>query len=263
MAAEKMWYYEHESGQRGPVPESQLKSMLADQTLPRDALVWADGLQGWTSASELPDLKIVAAPAQPPPRPKQAPATARQRPEQQMAEESQPATQQFSNNYFEQVKQILLHPKKFFQSMPKTGGTGNALLFLTLSLLVNAAANGLITMNMPIAVTLLILYPLSITIGGMFVNFVAVAMGGSGSYSSTLKVYCYSSVILLLSWIPIVGLVASFYSWYLFYQGFKRVHELDFAKTFVVLLISGLIGLAVLCLGTFGGGLIAFAPVLK
>jgi uncharacterized RDD family membrane protein YckC len=51
------WFYVVEDGQRGPVDEAQLRSLLKRNVLSGDTLVWRDGMRDWVAASSLPELR--------------------------------------------------------------------------------------------------------------------------------------------------------------------------------------------------------------
>jgi uncharacterized membrane protein len=48
------WYYAANNEQKGPINESELKANLAASKLPADTLVWKDGMDNWTPASQVP-----------------------------------------------------------------------------------------------------------------------------------------------------------------------------------------------------------------
>ena len=47
------WYYAANNEQKGPVNESELKADLASGKLPADTLVWKDGMDNWTPATQV------------------------------------------------------------------------------------------------------------------------------------------------------------------------------------------------------------------
>lgn len=49
-APDAPWHYATADGQQGPVPEAHLRAWLDRGDLPRDTLVWREGLPEWTSA---------------------------------------------------------------------------------------------------------------------------------------------------------------------------------------------------------------------
>lgn len=59
---ERIWFYARGQQKTGPVPESELKSLIAAGTISGDDLVWTEGMAAWTKASTVPELQ--AAPAE-------------------------------------------------------------------------------------------------------------------------------------------------------------------------------------------------------
>ena len=57
-----MWFYAQGTNRQGPVPESEIKSLLASGRLAVSDLAWTEGMTNWAPISALPDL-CPAAPA--------------------------------------------------------------------------------------------------------------------------------------------------------------------------------------------------------
>ena len=57
------WYYAVNNEQKGPVNESEIKTQLASGKLPPDSLVWKDGMDNWTPASQVPAFAFREPPA--------------------------------------------------------------------------------------------------------------------------------------------------------------------------------------------------------
>ncbi|MBR0935216.1 GYF domain-containing protein [Bradyrhizobium jicamae] len=56
------WFYASEGQQKGPLPEVQLRDLIARGTIRHDTLVWTEGMSGWQKAAEIPGLIPGAAP---------------------------------------------------------------------------------------------------------------------------------------------------------------------------------------------------------
>lgn len=248
--SEKMWFFERNGQQHGPVPERQLQQMLASNELPSNSLVWSEHLTDWTQADSIESFGLVTTTGS------QA-KSFRSNPSDVNDGFNSEQTKEFATNYFAQVKEILTNPRGFFDSMPLSGGLTAPMTFFAASLGVFLVGNGIVTMNLIVPVVLAIMFPISVYLGGMLVNFIAISMGGRGTLEGTLRVYCYAYATLIAAWVPIIGIFASFYSWYLFFLGFKRVHQLDTGKTIVVIIVAGVIAGIVVSLGACGAGLVA------
>ncbi|WP_407167739.1 DUF4339 domain-containing protein [Bradyrhizobium sp. ORS 111] len=57
----RTWFYASEGQQRGPLPEAQLRDLIARGTVRADTLVWTEGMAGWQKANDVPGLMLGAA----------------------------------------------------------------------------------------------------------------------------------------------------------------------------------------------------------
>ena len=57
---ERMWHYEHQGKEMGPVKERTVQMMLVDGQLTGESLVWSDHLDDWTAARQLKPFKTWA-----------------------------------------------------------------------------------------------------------------------------------------------------------------------------------------------------------
>ncbi|WP_407149606.1 DUF4339 domain-containing protein [Bradyrhizobium sp. ORS 86] len=57
----RTWFYASEGQQRGPLPEAQLRDLIARGTVRADTLVWTEGMAGWQKAGDVPGLMPGAA----------------------------------------------------------------------------------------------------------------------------------------------------------------------------------------------------------
>jgi hypothetical protein len=70
-----LWHYVQNGKPLGPVPEEQLKAMLASGALRPGDLVWREGMPSWTAIQELPELQPSPGVVAPLPNPYAAPQT--------------------------------------------------------------------------------------------------------------------------------------------------------------------------------------------
>ncbi|WGR99505.1 GYF domain-containing protein [Bradyrhizobium sp. ISRA443] len=52
----RTWFYASEGQPRGPLPEAQLRDLIARGMVRADTLVWTEGMAGWQKAGEIPGL---------------------------------------------------------------------------------------------------------------------------------------------------------------------------------------------------------------
>ena len=64
--AERNWFFTSGDRQEGPLPESQLKSLIASGQVTANTLVWSEGMPEWRRAADIPGLMSVAPPGAPP-----------------------------------------------------------------------------------------------------------------------------------------------------------------------------------------------------
>jgi len=58
---DRSWFYADSGQQQGPLPEAQLRSLIANGTVRADTLIWTDGMAGWQKAGDIPGLFSPAA----------------------------------------------------------------------------------------------------------------------------------------------------------------------------------------------------------
>ena len=65
--------------------------------------------------------------------------------------------------------------------------------------------------------------------------------GPAGAFGGTLRVGAYSSVTSLVSWIPVIGWIASLYGIYLAIMGIREIHNTSTGKAAIVVLIPAVV----------------------
>jgi hypothetical protein len=169
-------------------------------------------------------------------------------------------------DYIKTCKEVILRPSDFFRSMPTTGGYVDPLIFASISHIINVLLFTLVRYGMftygirPSLLTLgvmqgsrfnfsifsNIIEPLFIGIVGTFFlaliyNSLYEARGGTGSYEGTVRFMCYSSALGVLTWIPILGLIAGIYAIYVNIVGGKIVHNVSMRESMVIIFLPSII----------------------
>jgi len=137
--------------------------------------------------------------------------------------------------------------------MPRNGGYSDPLKFAGVSF----AIYGLFTMifnrsmfpfqgELPsfMVPASLIITPIAGTIS-LFVEaailyFLFKSLGGSGTYEGTVRIVAYSTAILLLAWIPYIGIVFGLYSVYLYGIGSTFVHNIILERSSLLVLLPAI-----------------------
>ena len=170
-------------------------------------------------------------------------------------------------NYIETCKEIIKTPSDFYRKMSTTGGYSDPLTFAAISYLIYGILivlvdygmskingmygwdfiftpmTGMSTIGGMYSWELIIfIYILVISILGIIFTFITAAMqypiykifGGTGSYEGTVRFISYASAPAVLTWIPILGLIAGIYTYYLYIVGGMNVHNVSMKKSTII-----------------------------
>ncbi len=168
--------------------------------------------------------------------PGQQPAA--QPPEIKLADKLPPEARSFLAFYWNQSKFIVLSPRVFFSSMPVAGGYKDPMLFLAVSAGVNALFVGLMKFNPLVSLGMLAASFIGVWLSGVIACFLSKSMGGQGALEGTVRVYSYSAVNLLYSWVPMIGFLGLVYTIVLNCLGLSQVHQIGVVKAVAVVLIT-------------------------
>jgi hypothetical protein len=184
------------------------------------------------------------------------------------------------SSFVDVVRRVTLHPITFFAEIPRRGGFLSPLLFAIICGEISAILGGLLSLLLGVGGTqgfqsflnpigvytdylgfigTLIAVPFVVAISlfiyaGIFHLLVRLIVGaGNSGYEATFRVPSYATVVSLVSWIPIIGLLASLYSLYLQIVGLREIHETTTGKAIwvfvayivVVIVLGGIIGAVV------------------
>lgn len=152
-------------------------------------------------------------------------------------------------NHFKTWKEVMQKPSDFFRRMQKTGGYADSLTFAV----INFSLYGLLTVlynrgmyiHASIAVLAALLMPIVgiifLLIGAVILHIIFKIFGGTGTYKDTIKLISYSTAVIVLSWIPFVGLILGIYGIYLCIVGGTFINNFSMGKSAIsVLLLTSL-----------------------
>ncbi|MCK5176488.1 MAG: YIP1 family protein, partial [Candidatus Aenigmarchaeota archaeon] len=142
---------------------------------------------------------------------------------------------EFQNmNFIEKAKMIIFDPKGFFNIMPQKGGYKEPIIFYTIFIIIPIllyvlyltivdffSVETFIFLSITVSIGLLILILINLFLSPLFFNILFKRLGGKGTYESTFRVIAYSSVPYIIIWLPLVGLPAAFYQFYIEYGSSK------------------------------------------
>lgn len=161
-------------------------------------------------------------------------------PDVSLTDKLPPEAKDFLSAYWTRAKVVFLSPRTFFDQMPTEGGYEDPMKFLVVGAAVYALMQGVMAFNPIVAIGNLVASFGGVWLAGIAANFLAGAMGGKGSMESTIRVYSYSTVNLLYSWIPVLGLLGFLYTIVLNTMGLSKVHQLGMVQSAVVVLLTGI-----------------------
>lgn len=135
-------------------------------------------------------------------------------------------------------RRVMLDPKAFYNEMPPGGGFESPLVFLGTNALIyfilKVIAGGVVD-----AVNSLFLILLAYIFGpGILMLSSQFIFQGEGDYEGTLRTCSYAGACLVLAWVPVVGIFAYLYSFYLIFLGTEKVHKLDATKAAITTLVA-------------------------
>jgi hypothetical protein len=165
-------------------------------------------------------------------------------------------------SFINAVRNVVTAPADFFRSIRRQGDFVNPLIFAIICYEVSAILGGIIALAFSSRgfggfLASIIFAPIGAAIGlfigaGILHLLVMLIVGSRNSgFEGTFRVGAYSSVTGLVSWIPIIGVIASLYGIYIAIMGIREVHSTTTGRAALVVLIPVVlvIILAVLILG--------------
>ena len=159
-------------------------------------------------------------------------------------------------SFMNTVRNVVTAPVGFFRGIRREGDFVNPLIFAIICYEISAILGGLLSL---VGVSMgdtqgfgsfligLILAPIGAAIGlfigaGILHLLVMLIVGSRNSgFEGTFRVSAYSSVTSLVSWIPVIGWIASLYGIYLAIMGIREVHNTSTGKAAIVVLIPAVV----------------------
>jgi hypothetical protein len=157
-------------------------------------------------------------------------------------------------SFINTVRNVVTAPVGFFRSIRGEGDFVNPLIFAIICYEVSAILGGLLSLvgitgsrGIGSFLVSIILAPIFAAIGlfigaGILHLLVMLIVGSRNSgFEGTFRVGAYSSVTSLVSWIPVIGWIASLYGIYLAIMGIREVHNTSTGKAAIVVLIPAVV----------------------
>lgn len=157
-------------------------------------------------------------------------------------------------SFISTVRRVVLRPAEFFGGIARQGDLINPLIFALVCYVIATILTGILSLagvgadqNFGGFLVSIILAPIFAAIGlfigaGILHLLVMLIVGqGNAGFQSTFRVSAYSAVTSLVSWIPVIGWIASLYGLYLAIVGIREVHSTTTGKAALVVLIPAVV----------------------
>jgi hypothetical protein len=159
---------------------------------------------------------------------------------------------------------IIKTPNEFFENMPKEGGFAEPVTFafinymilgiglfiisifyniflLIIGIDVNSALFSIIFCFFICVIFLPLFAVIGLFISGVIYQFLFKQLNGTGTYEGTVRIVSYSSAVVLVVWVPILGWLFALYQIYLIIIGGTFVHGLTTSRSAIAVLIPILV----------------------
>jgi hypothetical protein len=155
-------------------------------------------------------------------------------------------------SFINAVRGVVTAPVGFFRGIRREGDFVNPLIFAIICYEVSAILGGIIALAFGSRgfggfLASIILGPIGAAIGlfigaGILHLLVMLIVGSRNSgFEGTFRVGAYAAVTSLVSWIPVIGWIASLYGIYLAIMGIREVHNTSTGKAAIVVLIPAVV----------------------
>lgn len=149
------------------------------------------------------------------------------------------STKDFIKSFLGVVKTVVIKPSDFFQNMPTTGGYAAPVIFLVICLAISGIISAIIWGYLGAFLYFFIFGLIFSFIGAAILHFIAQQFfEGKGTYEGMYRVVAYAGVVNLVTWIPVVGIIAFFYWLYLQVVGVEKIHQITAGQAVVTVLIA-------------------------
>ena len=145
------------------------------------------------------------------------------------------------------IKEVIFNPSEFFEKIKKEKGIIPTFkYFVILSLVYHTFSSGCSFLSTPTPILDVLKNFLMSYVIGLITTFIVagiwhvlvIPLGGKGNYSATYKALVYGSTLgLLFGWIPYIGNVFSFFSFYLQMIGISKLHKISMKRAFLIVFV--------------------------
>ncbi len=147
----------------------------------------------------------------------------------------------FLESFIAVARALLRQPGRFFEQLRPSGSLAGPLVFLFVCLFVASlfVAN-IIGAELPLFAAFFVSWSVAMVLGtmGSHAMLASPLFNARLPYEATLSVIAYANIVVLVAWIPLLGIIANMYGLYLMYLGFKTIHRLPAQRAGVAVFLT-------------------------
>ena len=151
-----------------------------------------------------------------------------------------PETDTYATNDFVTTwRNVVQDPVGFFATMPESGGLGEPLRFVVLCAAINAAGTFIVHWSISYA-----LWAFVVLVAGTFLVAAALTLvtqqlfEGRAGFEPVFRAVAYGAAPSVAFWVPLVGVLARLYTWFLHVRGMERVQGLDAVRATLAVTVA-------------------------
>jgi len=156
-----------------------------------------------------------------------------------------PATETYATSDFVTTwRNVVQDPAAFFATMPETGGLGEPLRFLVLCAGINALGTFLVSLLSGSGSISYALWAFVAVVAGAFLIAAALTLvtqhlfEGHAGFEPVFRAVAYGAAPSVAFWVPLVGVLARLYTWFLQVRGMERVQGLDAVRATLAVTVA-------------------------
>lgn len=156
-----------------------------------------------------------------------------------MAKESQTATEggNVFTGVFNEFRAVIMTPNQFFENMSLDSDLKDSLIFVAIVSAVSAIGVLIATMKPLQALQEFVVRIVVSFISAAYLMVLSKGFGGKGGFPETYRAFAYAAAPAVISWIPLLNLIAGIYGLFLMRLGLERAQGLESKKAIAVIAI--------------------------
>lgn len=138
---------------------------------------------------------------------------------------------------FDQFRAVIMTPNDFFENMPLEGGLQGPAIFIAAVAVIAGLGVTVATMKPLQGVLEVVVRVVLAFISAGYLMVLSKGFGGTGSYEGTFRAFAYAAAPSVISWVPLLNLIALVYGIFLMRLGLERAQGLTTQRAVIVIAI--------------------------